>query len=131
MTRLDQFVARRHEIAARYNAVLDGVPLILPWQHPDSYSACNLYVVRLQLKAHGEHRQREVFEALLDKGILVNLHYIPVHTQPCYQKMGFQPGNFPDSESYYAEATSLPMYPTLTDAQQDSVIAALRVALGQ
>ncbi|MFG6535312.1 UDP-4-amino-4,6-dideoxy-N-acetyl-beta-L-altrosamine transaminase [Sulfitobacter sp. 1A16787] len=127
LMRLDQYVARRHEIAARYNVALAGLSLTLPWQHTESYSAYHLYIVRLQCA----HRQREVFEELRAKEILVNLHYVPVHTQPYYQKMGFQLGDFPEAEKYYSEAISLPMYPTLTDSQQDSVIAALRMALNQ
>ena len=63
-------------------------------------------------------------------GIGVNVHYIPVHTQPHYRRLGFAPGQFPAAEAYYAQAISLPMFPTLTDAQQSSVIAALRRLLG-
>lgn len=127
MTRLSQYVALRHQIAQRYNVLLADLPLTLPWQHPDSYSAYHLYVIRLRLeKTSVTHLQ--VFEALRAKDILVNLHYIPVHTQPYYQKMGFKFGDFPQAESYYAEAISIPMYPTMTEAQQDEVIAALREA---
>jgi dTDP-4-amino-4,6-dideoxygalactose transaminase len=71
---------------------------------------------------------RQVFETLREQGIGVNLHYIPVHTQPYYQQMGFKQGDFPEAERYYAEAISLPMYPTMTEDQQDQVIAALRKA---
>ena len=125
MTRLTQYVASRHQIALRYNELLADLPLTLPWQHPDSYSAYHLYVIRLQFeKTSVTHLQ--VFEALRAKEILVNLHYIPVHTQPYYQKMGFKAGDFPQAESYYAEAISIPMYPTMTEAQQDEVVAALR-----
>jgi UDP-4-amino-4,6-dideoxy-N-acetyl-beta-L-altrosamine transaminase len=128
MTRLIHYVAMRHQIAKRYNTLLADLPLTLPWQHPDSYSAYHLYVIRLQLeKTSVTHLQ--VFEALRSKDILVNLHYIPVHTQPYYQKMGFKVGDFPEAENYYAEAISIPMYPTMTDAQQDVVVAALREIL--
>lgn len=124
MTRLTHYVAMRHQIAQRYNTLLADLPLTLPWQHPDSYSAYHLYVIRLQLeKTSVTHLQ--VFEALRAKDILVNLHYIPVHTQPYYQKMGFKLGDFPQAENYYAEAISIPMYPTMTEVQQDEVIAAL------
>ena len=128
MTRLSQYVALRHQIAQRYNALLADLPLTLPWQHPDSYSAYHLYVIRLQLeKTSVTHLQ--VFEALRAKDIMVNLHYIPVHTQPFYQKMGFKTGDFPQAESYYAEAISIPMYPTMTEAQQGEVVTALREIL--
>lgn len=124
MTRLTHYVAMRHQIAQRYNTLLADLPLTLPWQHPNSYSAYHLYVIRLQLeKTSVTHLQ--VFEALRAKDILVNLHYIPVHTQPYYQKMGFKLGDFPQAENYYAEAISIPMYPTMTEVQQDEVIAAL------
>lgn len=128
MERLDQFVARRHQLARRYDVLLSTLPVITPWQHPDSYSGLHLYVIRLQLgKINKSHRQ--IFEALRDLGIGVNLHYIPVHTQPYYQRMGFKAGDFPQAEGYYGEAISLPMFQTMSDEQQDEVIAALTKAL--
>ena len=125
LQRLDEFVARRHVIAARYNEALHDLPLITPWQHPDANSSRHLYVIRLK---PGEIRNthREVFEALRAAGIGVNLHYIPVYRQPYYARMGFAPADFPEAECYYAEAISLPLYPGLTEAQQDRVVAALR-----
>ena len=89
MQRLDDFVARRHELAKRYDQLLSELPLTLPWQHPDSYSGLHLYVIRLQLNEIASSH-RAVFEALREQGIGVNLHYIPVHTQPHYEKMGFR-----------------------------------------
>ncbi|WP_417596834.1 UDP-4-amino-4,6-dideoxy-N-acetyl-beta-L-altrosamine transaminase [Oceanospirillum sp.] len=126
--RLDDFVTRRHQLASRYNQLLQNLPITLPWQHPDSYSGLHLYVIRLQLdKIDKTHRQ--IFEGLREKGIGVNLHYIPVHTQPYYQKMGFCPGDFPEAEKYYSEAISLPMYQGLTDQQQSDVVSALKTLL--
>lgn len=128
MERLDHYVARRHQLAERYNNLLAGLPVTTPWQHPDSYSGLHLYVIRLQLdKLQKSHRQ--VFESLREQGIGVNLHYIPVHTQPYYQRMGFEQGYYPQAESYYAEAISLPMFQTMSEEQQDTVIAALRKAV--
>ncbi len=128
MQRLDAFVARRHQRAQRYDQLLAALPVTTPWQHPDSYSGLHLYVVRLQLdKINKTHRQ--VFEALREQGIGVNLHYIPVHTQPHYQRMGHKVGDYPQAEQYYAEAISLPMYQTLSDPQQDQVVAALQKVL--
>ncbi|MTZ15518.1 UDP-4-amino-4,6-dideoxy-N-acetyl-beta-L-altrosamine transaminase [Pseudomonas sp. JL972] len=128
MARLDQFVARRHLLARRYDDLLSELPVATPWQHPDSYSGLHLYVIRLQLdRITKTHRQ--VFEALRELGIGVNLHYIPVHTQPYYQRMGFGVGDFPEAERYYAEAISLPMFQTLTEAQQDAVVAAIEKSL--
>ena len=99
-----------------------------PWQHPDSYSGWHLYVICLQLdRIKQTHSQ--VFKALREYGIGVNLHYIPVHTQPYYQRMGFKKGDFPHAEQYYAQAISLPMYQSLTNGQQDQVVAVLRAVL--
>ncbi|WP_394558659.1 UDP-4-amino-4,6-dideoxy-N-acetyl-beta-L-altrosamine transaminase [Aquipseudomonas alcaligenes] len=128
MERLGRYVARRHELAQRYDALLAEFPLSTPWQHPDSYSGMHLYVIRLQLAGlHVTHRQ--VFESLREQGVGVNLHYIPVHTQPYYQRLGFKQGDFPQAESYYCEAISLPMFQTMTEQQQDSVVSALRKAV--
>lgn len=128
MERLDQYVARRHKLAQRYNVLLEGLPVKTPWQHPETYSGLHLYVIRLELdKIAKSHR--EVFDSLRQQGVGVNLHYIPVHTQPHYQRMGFKTGDYPESEQYYAEAISLPMYPGLSDSQQDQVVAALTKAL--
>lgn len=128
LQRLDQYVARRHELSARYDRLLAALPVMTPWQHPDSYSGLHLYIVRLELEQIGK-KHREVFESLREQGIGVNLHYIPVHTQPYYQRMGFKPGDFPEAERYYAEAISLPMFQSMTDAQQDDVVVALQRAL--
>ncbi|WP_339651687.1 UDP-4-amino-4,6-dideoxy-N-acetyl-beta-L-altrosamine transaminase [Halopseudomonas pelagia] len=129
MERLDQFVVRRHELASRYNQLLSDLPLVTPWQHSDSYSGLHLYVIRLRLdQMQSSHLQ--VFESLREQGIGVNLHYIPVHTQPYYQQMGFQKGDFPQAERYYAEAISLPMFQTMSDVQQDKVVEAVRKAVG-
>ena len=125
MDRLDTYVARRHELAKRYDQLLQDIPVTTQWQHPDSYSGLHLYVIRLQLNKIGK-THRQVFEALRAQGLGVNLHYIPVHTQPHYKKLGFKTGDFPRSESYYTEAISLPMYHTLTLSQQDEVVNILR-----
>ncbi|MCJ1879736.1 MULTISPECIES: UDP-4-amino-4,6-dideoxy-N-acetyl-beta-L-altrosamine transaminase [Pseudomonas] len=129
MQRLDAYVARRHVLAQRYDELLASLPVVVPWQHPESYSGLHLYVIRLQLdKCIRSHL--EVFEYLRTAGIGVNLHYIPVHTQPYYQGLGFKKGDYPEAEQYYREAVSLPMYQSLSDEQQDQVVAALRQALG-
>ncbi|HEY9619560.1 MAG TPA: UDP-4-amino-4,6-dideoxy-N-acetyl-beta-L-altrosamine transaminase [Crinalium sp.] len=128
LQRLDEFIQRRQFLATRYNELLQDLPLVLPWQHPDSSSSYHLYVIRLQLdKIEKTHRQ--VFEALRQANIGVNLHYIPVHTQPYFQQFGFQWGQFPEAERYYQEAISLPIYYGLTQEEQDRVAIALREIL--
>ncbi len=127
--RLDEFVARRHALARRYDRLLEGLPVVLPWQRPATYSGLHLYVVRLRLDRLAKTR-REVFDRMRELGVGVNVHYIPVHTQPYYRALGFREGQFPEAERYYAEAISLPMYATLGDAQQDAVVSALAAATG-
>lgn len=128
MGRIDQFVERRQALARRYAVLLRGLPLVLPVEHPDASSATHLYVIRLRLGAI-KASHREVFEGLRARAIGVNLHYIPVHTQPYYRALGFAPGDFPHAEQYYREAISLPMFPGLDEAAQDQVVAALREVL--
>lgn len=125
MTRLDEFVARRHELGQRYNRLLKGLPLTLPWQPPDGYSAFHLYVVRVDPAKSTESRLH-VFNALRAANIGVNVHYIPVHTQPYYQQRGFAAGMFPEAERYYAETISLPMFAGMTEEQQDRVVEVLQ-----
>lgn len=128
MQRLDEFVSSRHRLVERYNESLRDLPLVVPYQHPDTYSAFHLYVIRLKLDRTGKSH-RQVFEELRALGILVNLHYIPVHTQPYYAGIGFRPGDFPEAERYYGEAISLPMYSSLSEPDQNRVVAALRETL--
>jgi len=122
MQRLDKFVDRRHALAARYDELLKDLPVTTPWQSADGYSGLHLYVIRLQLDVM-RSSHREVFESLRTVGIGVNLHYIPVYRQPYYARLGFMPSDFPQAESYYAEAISLPMYPGLTETEQAQVVA--------
>lgn len=124
MTRLKSFITARHCLADRYNQLLAPLPLVLPHQLENTYSGLHLYVIRLRLDEISlTHKQ--VFDALRKRGIGVNLHYIPVHTQPYYQKIGFEVGSFPEAERYYTEAISLPMFHGMTDVQQDEVINVL------
>jgi UDP-4-amino-4,6-dideoxy-N-acetyl-beta-L-altrosamine transaminase len=124
MTRLSEFVAARHKLASRYNELLAELPLTRPYQLPETYSGLHLYVIRLKLdEISKSHKQ--VFDELRENGIGVNLHYIPVHTQPYYKNMGFQMGDFPEAELYYTEAISLPMFHLLTLDQQDEVVSVL------
>lgn len=128
MQRLDSYVSRRHELAANYDVMLSDLPLETPWRDPNSYSAFHLYVIRLKLEEIAKSR-REVFETLREKGIGVNIHYIPVHTQPYYVAMGFKNGDFPNAERYYSEALSIPLFAKLTFHEQLTVVEALMEAL--
>lgn len=126
--RLDDFIAHRHKMARRYDAALADLPLILPWQNPDSHSALHLYPILIDTDKTNRTR-REVFDHMRAANIGVNVHYQPVHTQPYYLSLGFRPGDFPVSEWVYARALSIPLYHGLTEAMQDRVIAALGDAL--
>ncbi len=127
LARLDDYIARRHVISRIYDDALADLPLLTPWQHPDCHSAFHLYVVRLLPDECGI-THRELFESLSKTGVGVNLHYIPVHLQPYFRSMGFAPGQFRESENYYAQAVSLPMYPALSEESQSVVIEGIRSA---
>ncbi|HVW75415.1 MAG TPA: DegT/DnrJ/EryC1/StrS family aminotransferase, partial [Rhizomicrobium sp.] len=120
---LEEWVSRRHALAARYDQALAELPLLLPHQHTDAYSAWHLYVI--QLKSEAPLGRAEMFTALRDDGIGVNVHYIPVHLQPYYRELGFKVGDFPVAETYYSRAVSIPLYSALDDAQQNYVIERL------
>jgi UDP-4-amino-4,6-dideoxy-N-acetyl-beta-L-altrosamine transaminase len=128
LTRLDPFVARRRELAARYDTLLAKLPLTCPWQHPDTNSAWHLYVIRLH-RNEIKLSRRQVFDALRAAGIGVNVHYFPVHTQPYYRRLGFETGMFPEAESYYEDAITLPLFSRMTNDEQDTVVAALEKIL--
>jgi UDP-4-amino-4,6-dideoxy-N-acetyl-beta-L-altrosamine transaminase len=125
--RLQEFLARRRDLAARYQSLLRELPIQLPANPRDRRSSNHLYVIRLRGSQPARHRQ--VFEALRRNGIGVNVHYIPIHLQPYYRALGFKEGDFPEAESYYREAMSLPLYFSLSDQDQDRVVSELRRAL--
>lgn len=124
MTRLDDFIAKRHNLAARYDKLLINLPLTRPWQHPDSLSAYHLYVIRLHTDKL-KKGQRQVYDELRELGILVNLHYIPIYLHPFYLKMGFKRGYCPEAEQYFSQALSLPLHSGLSYADQDLVVSSI------
>lgn len=124
MQRLDEFIEKRHKIAKRYNELLKDLPIELPFQEPEVYSSFHLYVIRLKLNQI-DSTHKNVFNTLREKGVGVNIHYIPVHTHPYYKNIGFKEGDFPEAEKYYREAISLPMYPDLSKKDQDKVVKIL------
>ena len=130
MDSLDKFVARRRYLVKRYNEKLKGLPLRTPYQDEATNPSWHIYIIRVDF-TKVKLSKKEIFARMKDRGIVLNLHYIPVHTQPYYQKLGFQKGDFPVSEKYYEEAITLPLYYDLTDEQQDEVIEALKEVLAE
>lgn len=128
LKRLEEFVKRRHEIARCYDGAFAELPVIAPWQHPDTWSSYHLYPLRVRESQCGK-TQRQVYDNLLKAGIGVNLHYIPVYRQPYYKAMGFPVGYCPEAELYYKEVISIPMFAALTDDAQNRVIDELKKVL--
>ncbi len=128
LERLDGYVSRRQQLADRYDALLADFPVMVPGRSESSRSSVHLYAIRLRLGQIGVSRHG-VFSALRAQGIGVNLHYIPIHTQPYYQAMDLDTAALAEAERYYASAISLPLYPTLSDAEQEKIAACLRTAL--
>lgn len=128
--RLDEYVAKRHVIAARYDKELVGLPVITPRKQPSTYSSFHLYVIRIRLELIGKS-YRQVFECLRERGVGVNLHYIPVYSHPYYVNIGYEYDKFPEAERYYASAMSVPIYPVMSEAQQCRVIEALKEVLAK
>ena len=119
---LDSFVARRYNLAQVYHKALADLPVIRPVLDPNS--AWHLYMIELV-----EHDRKQVFNALRERGIGVNVHYIPIHLHPYYQQLGFRPGQFPNAEHYYHRALTLPLFPALSADNQMEVITQLSEVL--
>lgn len=125
MQRINEYVAARHEHAEMYDVELADLPIILPWRRPDTHSAFHLYVIQLK----ETERRLKVFEDLRQRGIGVNVHYIPVHLQPYYKQFGFRKGDFPAAEKMYAGAISLPLFSKITVPQRSEVIQKMHEVL--
>ena len=128
MKRLDEFVTLRHKRQKRYDKFLKNLPVVTPYQDMDSYSALHLYPIQIQIEKV-KNTRKEIFEALRKNGVGVNVHYIPVHTQPYYENIGFKKGDFPNVERYYESTISIPLFHAMTFEQQDQVIVALKKVL--
>jgi len=128
LSRVDEYVARRHDIAKQYNQALSVLPVTLPHQASNIYSAFHLYVIKLKLDQIKKSRS-EIFDAMRAANIGVNVHYIPVHIQPYYKNLGFEKGQFPEAEQYYEEALTLPLWPGMTTEMIEYVASALRNSL--
>ena len=125
LERLDDYVTRRQYLAERYDVLLADLSIKTPYRHPEHHSALHLYPIQV---SDGETRYK-VFQALRDAGVGVNVHYIPVHTQPDFQRLGFKYGDFPVAENYYVRTLSLPMFPGMTMSEQDEVCQKLAAAI--
>ena len=119
LKRIKSFISRRTEIASIYDDAFSNTDLITPYQHPDTNSSYHLYPIRVNNK---KNNQQSVYKHLMDSGINVNLHYIPVYLQPYYYDLGFRRGHCPEAEKYFTEAISIPIYPDLSKSDQDMVI---------
>ncbi|MBK1725459.1 UDP-4-amino-4,6-dideoxy-N-acetyl-beta-L-altrosamine transaminase [Halorhodospira neutriphila] len=128
LQRLDDYIAQRQALAERYDAALSSLPVVTPWQHPETESAWHLYVVRFSVQ-QDSHTRRKVFEDLRSTGVGTNVHYIPVHTQPHYQNLGFSHSDFPIAEEFYSNVLTLPLFPTMKEDQQEYIITALSECL--
>jgi UDP-4-amino-4,6-dideoxy-N-acetyl-beta-L-altrosamine transaminase len=126
--RLDEFITKRHILQEAYDPLLNDLPVIKPYQTQDSYSALHLYPIQIDLNKVSKNRE-QIFDELTGCGIGVNVHYIPIHTQPYYQQFGFQEGDFPNAEDYYNRAISIPLFHSMTVEQQNEVYLALKLAL--
>ena len=125
MQKVNEFVSKRRYLAKRYNELLKNINGIqLQDQNEDTKSSWHLYVVRVDFSKISKTKN-QIFAEMKEKGICLNLHYIPVHTQPYYENLGFKGGDFPNSEKYYEEAFTLPLYYSLTDEQQDHIVKSL------
>lgn len=125
---LENFINDRHVLSDQYDKLLSNLPIIRPQKLLDRKSSIHLYVIRLQ-RSSSQATQEKVFNALTDRGIFVNIHYIPIHTQPYFKRQGFNLGDFPKSESYYNEAISLPIFPGLTHEEQIYISKELETVL--
>ncbi|BFM50867.1 UDP-4-amino-4,6-dideoxy-N-acetyl-beta-L-altrosamine transaminase [Marinomonas sp. THO17] len=127
LNKLDDFIAKRHTAFAYYLETLKKLPITLPAQATDSNSALHLFPILIP-KEHKKAR-KAIFDALRSAGIGTQVHYIPVHTQPYYQDLGFDWGDFPIAEDYYQRTMSLPLFYEITRSEQERVVSILTQAL--
>jgi len=128
MKRLDRFVSSRHILRKRYDMLLRDLPITIPFQHKNNYSALHLYPIKIDFKRIGKSREK-IFNELRASGVGVNVHYIPIHTQPYYKQFGFHKGDFPNAELYYHETISIPIFHAMTMEQQDTIVGILKKVL--
>lgn len=125
LRRLDSYVQRRHLLAQRYYELLAAFDVVIPYQAPFAYSSYHLYPILVGRPGDGGAGRRSLYHSMIEQGIGVNVHYIPVHTQPYYQQLGHRYGDFPNAEAYYERTMTLPLFGSMTDRDQDRVVGAL------
>ena len=129
LSRLDQFVAKRHALADEYDRILTPDIASVPVRHPETYSSFHLYVVQLNLPSLGA-TQKEIFERLRSHGIMANLHYIPLYRHPYYRSSGHADTRLAKAELYYSRAITLPLFPGLEPEQQRQIVRKLTTPVG-
>jgi UDP-4-amino-4,6-dideoxy-N-acetyl-beta-L-altrosamine transaminase len=125
LKRLSGYVSKRNDIAAVYSQSLYELSIQLPVELPDVISAYHLYIILLPVGTSNEVRST-FFDKIREMGIGVNVHYIPIHTQPYYQSLGFKKGDFPVAEDFYNRAITLPLFPLLKDVEIERVILSVK-----
>lgn len=128
LKRVNENIARRRFLAERYKGLLASLPVSYQKSDPASKSSWHLFVIRL-LGVNSLDQKSSIFDSLRSRGIGVNVHYIPVHTQPYYKQLGFDWGMFPEAESYYTQAISIPLFPELKESEQDYIVEELKKLL--
>jgi UDP-4-amino-4,6-dideoxy-N-acetyl-beta-L-altrosamine transaminase len=121
MQRINEFVLERNKLANKYDELLNMKGFITPWQHPDVYSSRHLYILKTET-VDTFSKRKEVFDRMREAGVGVNVHYIPIYRQPYYSAMGFSPEDFPAAENYYANAITLPLFPGLSEKDQEYIV---------
>ena len=123
MSRLDSLVSKRHTLAGNYDRALSNLPVRCPARQPETFSSFHLYIVLLDDSVRAGRQQ--IYKSMLEQGIGVNIHYMPVHLQPFYRNMGFSPGDFPVAEDYHSRTITLPLFPAMSSSDQRKVVDAL------
>jgi len=129
LSRLDAFVLDRQKLVRNYNELFEGQPVTIPWQHPDSHSSHHLYIIRPDLRQL-QISHAELFERLYSRGFTANLHYIPVYHHPFFASRGYRRSEFPNAESYYTNAMSIPIFPGLSEVEQHQIVEAILTPRG-
>jgi UDP-4-amino-4,6-dideoxy-N-acetyl-beta-L-altrosamine transaminase len=116
LTHANERLQRRRAIAERYDREFAKAGIALPTPGKNIGHAYHLYIIQV-------NNRKDLYDKLREKGVYAQVHYVPVHTMPYYKGLGYKKGSMPVAEAYYDKCLSLPMYPTLTDEEQEYVIA--------